>query len=428
MSLGFLEYGSAPGKLKHLDDVTDVVRRDVEEWGPFDLAYGSTPPRGHACDHPPAWYLYQFHRILQYARPRPGSPQPFFWMFVDNLVLTERDRVVATRFLETDPVTIQDVHGSTIQDAVHVWSNIPAVKSPGLFLLLLCGLRAEVQEEEVRAMVGSDVWLSCIYPKGNSFDLNDLYVYWQISVPGKRNANSVVTYYLSGNSSAGHGNNHYRGRARLSLDAMKRGNFSLHLHDVSPRDEQTFSCLVFRKSLELEKILEVTVTLNVAANYSTPVVSGPSQDEEFTFTCTSTNGYPRPNVYWINKTDNSLLDDALQNSTVSLNARGLYNVVSVLRVRRSPTVDVGCCIENVLLHQNLTSGQTEMFTGTKDSITEDPVDDTQDAVNRPVLSVLAVLAVAVAVATGWLCKRRCPYRSYAGAQAARPELELTEHV
>ncbi|XP_068401904.1 ICOS ligand [Eschrichtius robustus] len=299
-------------------------------------------------------------------------------------------------------------------------------RSPGLLLLLLCGLRAEIQEEEVRAMVGSDVWLSCIYPKGNSFDLNDLYVYWQISVPGKRNTNSVVTYYLSGNSSAGHGDNHYKGRARLSLDGMKQGNFSLHLHNVTPQDEQKFNCLVFRKSLELEKILEVTVTLNVAANYSMPVVSGPSQDEEFIFTCTSTNGYPRPNVYWINKTDNSLLDTTLQNSTVSLNARGLYNVVSVLRIGRS-TVDVGCCIENVLLHQNLTSGQTETFTGTKDSITEDPVDDTQDAVNRPILSVLAVLvvAVAMAVATGWLCRSRCPYRSYAGAQAARPELELT---
>ncbi|XP_059777674.1 ICOS ligand isoform X1 [Balaenoptera ricei] len=300
-------------------------------------------------------------------------------------------------------------------------------RSPGLLLLLLCGLRAEIQEEEVRAMVGSDVWLSCIYPKGNSFDLNDLYVYWQISVPGKRNTNSVVTYYLSGNSSAGHGDNHYKGRARLSLDGMKQGNFSLHLHNVTPQDEQKFNCLVFRKSLELEKILEVTVTLNVAANYSMPVVSGPSQDEEFIFTCTSTNGYPRPNVYWINKTDNSLLDDTLQNSTVSLNARGLYNVVSVLRIGRSPTVDVGCCIENVLLHQNLTSGQTETFTGTKDSITEDPMDDTQDAVNPPVLSVLAVLvvAVAMAVATGWLCRSRCPSRSYAGAQAARPELELT---
>lgn len=48
----------------------------------------------------PGWYLFQFHRVLQYARPRPGSPQAFFWMFVDNLVLTEDDRAVATRFLE----------------------------------------------------------------------------------------------------------------------------------------------------------------------------------------------------------------------------------------------------------------------------------------------------------------------------------------
>ena len=54
-----------------------------------------------------------------------------------------------------------------------------------------------------------------------------------------------------------------------------------------------------------------------------PVVrapSGPSENEELTFTCTSVNGYPRPNVYWIN---------------------------------------VGCCIENVLLHQNLTTISTQ---------------------------------------------------------------------
>ncbi|XP_040477587.1 DNA (cytosine-5)-methyltransferase 3-like [Ursus maritimus] len=114
VSLGFLENGSAPGRLKHLDDVTDVVRRDVEGWGPFDLVYGSTPPIGHACDHPPGalhgqmrgrtrtvWYLFQFHRILQYARPRPGSRQPFFWMFVDNLLLSQDDQTAATRFLES---------------------------------------------------------------------------------------------------------------------------------------------------------------------------------------------------------------------------------------------------------------------------------------------------------------------------------------
>lgn len=176
--------------------------------------------------------------------------------------------------------------------------------------------------------------------------------------------------------------------------------------------------------------MEVAVTLHVAANYSMPVVSGPSQDEELTFTCTSTNGYPRPNVYWINKTDNSVLDSALQNNTVSLNARGLYDVVSVLRIGRTPHVNVGCCIENVLLHQNLTSGQTETFTGTKDSITEDPVDGSHSGKHQQVFSVLAVLAVIVllALATGWLCRSRCPPKSQTGAQVARPKLALAEHV
>ncbi|XP_019480538.1 PREDICTED: DNA (cytosine-5)-methyltransferase 3-like isoform X1 [Hipposideros armiger] len=128
-SLGFLEDGSGTDRLRHLDDVTDVVRRDVEHWGPFDLVYGCTSHLGQACDRPPGWYLFQFHRILQYARPRPGRPQPFFWMFVDNLLMSKDDRSVATRFLEVDPVTIQDVCGTVVQDAVLVWSNIPAVRS-----------------------------------------------------------------------------------------------------------------------------------------------------------------------------------------------------------------------------------------------------------------------------------------------------------
>lgn len=44
--------------------------------------------------------LFQFHRILQYSRPRPRGSQPFFWMFVDNLLFTEDDHAIATRFLE----------------------------------------------------------------------------------------------------------------------------------------------------------------------------------------------------------------------------------------------------------------------------------------------------------------------------------------
>ncbi|XP_039713215.1 ICOS ligand isoform X3 [Pteropus medius] len=297
------------------------------------------------------------------------------------------------------------------------------LRSPGLLLLLLSGLRADVQEKEVRAMVGSDVELSCVDSQENTFSLNELFVYWQISVTGKP---KTVTYYLSGNGSAGHDDNQYKGRAELSLDGMKRGDFSLRLYNVTPQDEQKFNCLVFRN---LERVLNVVVTLHVAANYSMPKVSTPQdQDEELTFTCRSTDGYPRPNVYWINRTDNSLLSKALHNSSVSLNSRGLYDVVSVLRVPRTPNLDVGCCIENVLLHQNLTvssQAETGTSTGTKSSITESG-GTAREGKSNALVAVLVLGLVAVALAVGWACRsQRLPCRRYAGAQAVRPELELT---
>ncbi|XP_005880489.2 PREDICTED: ICOS ligand [Myotis brandtii] len=307
------------------------------------------------------------------------------------------------------------------------------LSSAGLLLLLLSGLQADSQGKEVRAMVGSDVELSCIYTKEKSLDLNELYVYWQITnASGKV---EPVTYYLLGNSSTGHHNNRYKDRAQMSLDSMKQGNFSLRLYNITPQDEQKYDCLVFRKTTE--RILNVTVTLHVAANYSMPVVIAPTaapQDEELTFTCTSKDGYPRPNVYWINKTDNSLLDEALQNSTVSLNAQGLYDVVSVLRIRRTPDVNVGCCIENVLLHQNLTvSSQkgSEPIPGTTGSNTDIP-GDAEEGRSRTVVAVIALLlTVIVAAAAGWWCRSRCPRRRgyYTGAQAARPERGFTDlHV
>ncbi|XP_036921157.1 ICOS ligand isoform X2 [Sturnira hondurensis] len=307
-----------------------------------------------------------------------------------------------------------------------------ALRSAIPLLLLLGGLQADTHEKEVRAMVGSNVELTCNYTREENFDLNDLYVYWQISVAGTP---EIVTY-LSNNSSVGHGNNQYKDRAQMSLDRMKRGDFSLTLYNITPQDEQKFNCLVIRN---LVKIVNIEVTLHVAANYSMPVVSVPSntpEDEELTFTCMSKDGYPEPKVYWINKTDNSLLDEALQNSTVSLNSRGLYDVVSILKIRRVPNVNVGCCIENVLLHQNLTvSSQTALASEINASVTESVNDTLKHPANisetRTGLTVLIVLGVAVvAVVAVFLgCRRRCPHWNYAaGAQALRPELELTDHV
>nr|XP_042121772.1 ICOS ligand isoform X2 [Peromyscus maniculatus bairdii] len=255
--------------------------------------------------------------------------------------------------------------------------------SPGLLLLLLSSLRAESEVEEIHAMVGSDVELSCVYPHGSNFNLSDLYVYWQIE---NHHPKTVVTYYLPNGSTGMYADNHYKNRAHLSLKHMEK------------------------------------------ANFSTPVIStsgNPTEGQGLTFTCMSTNGYPKPNLYWINRTDNSLIDEALQNNTVYLNERGLYDVVSTLRIPWLTHVNVSCCVENVVLHQNLTSiSQAENSTGNIDRSTENPSKNDNQRSYAVVFSILAVVLVVLAFAWGY--RSRCLHRRYEGPRTV--EQELTDHA
>ncbi|XP_078246631.1 DNA (cytosine-5)-methyltransferase 3-like [Pogona vitticeps] len=128
-SFGFLGENMSNGRLKYLDDVTNMTRKHIEELGLFDFIFGSTPPVARSYKYPSAWYFYQYFRILQYGRPTEGSKKPFFWLFVDNLVLDEEDRDTASRFFKVEAVVRYKIQGDIIQNAVHVWSNIPSVNS-----------------------------------------------------------------------------------------------------------------------------------------------------------------------------------------------------------------------------------------------------------------------------------------------------------
>ncbi|KAL4693776.1 hypothetical protein H8959_013041 [Pygathrix nigripes] len=143
--------------------------------------------------------------------------------------------------------------------------------SPGLLLLLFSSLRADPQEKEVRAMVGSDVELSCACPEGSRFDLNDVYVYWQTS-----ESKTVVTYHIPQNSSLDNVDSHYRNRALMSPAGMRQGDFSLRLFNVTPQDEQKFHCLVLSQSLGFQEVLSIVVTLHVAVGKRMEVGDGGS--------------------------------------------------------------------------------------------------------------------------------------------------------
>lgn len=295
---------------------------------------------------------------------------------------------------------------------------------PGLFLLLFSSLCVEAEVKEVNAMVGSDVELRCVYPQRSNFSLDDLYVYWQIVDEAK----TVVTYYLpsANESSTIHVSNSYKNRAHLSPDLMKEGDFSLHLENVTPQDTQEFKCLVFRMSTVLGKALEEVVRLRVAANFSTPVISTSGSSDpgqERTFTCMSKNGYPEPNLYWINRTDNTQIDETLQNNTVYLNELGLYDVVSTLRIPWTPHVDVICCVENVALHQNITSiSRADSFTGSMNTERPQEIHREDTKVLFCVLAALLAVVVVIFIIVLYRCRRR-PCQSYTGPRAV--QLELT---
>lgn len=94
------------------------------------------------------------------------------------------------------------------------------------------------------------------------------------------------------------------------------------------------------------------------ASYSQPVLSGPirnsdSTEEEVTFSCRSGNGYPEPNVYWINKTDNCHLPPS--ELKISRHADGTYSVFSMLKVKATSNMQIECSVENTILRENLSA-------------------------------------------------------------------------
>lgn len=92
------------------------------------------------------------------------------------------------------------------------------------------------------------------------------------------------------------------------------------------------------------------------ASYSQPILSGPirnSTGEEVTFNCRSGNGYPKPNVYWINKVNNSRLSPS--KTEIIPHDDGTFSVFSTLKVKATSNMQIECSIENEMLQENLSA-------------------------------------------------------------------------
>ncbi|NXL37874.1 DNM3B methyltransferase, partial [Glaucidium brasilianum] len=150
------------GNITYVHDVRNITKRNIEEWGPFDLVIGGSPCNDLSLINPARKGLYgkaappdpsphvprlvptcrygffslaegtgrmffEFYHLLNYARPKVGEERPFFWMFENVVAMRVNDKRDISRFLECNPVMIDAIKISAAHRARYFWGNLPGM-------------------------------------------------------------------------------------------------------------------------------------------------------------------------------------------------------------------------------------------------------------------------------------------------------------
>ncbi|XP_055977707.1 DNA (cytosine-5)-methyltransferase 3B isoform X2 [Sorex fumeus] len=120
------------GNIKYVNDVRNITKRNIEEWGPFDLLIGGSPCNDLSNVNPArkegtGRLFFEFYHLLNYTRPKEGDDRPFFWMFENVVAMKVGDKRDISRFLECNPVMIDAIKVSAAHRARYFWGNLPGM-------------------------------------------------------------------------------------------------------------------------------------------------------------------------------------------------------------------------------------------------------------------------------------------------------------
>ncbi|XP_029012271.1 DNA (cytosine-5)-methyltransferase 3B isoform X2 [Betta splendens] len=126
------------GKIQYVHDVRNITKKNIQEWGPFDLVIGGSPCNDLSIVNPARKGLYEgtgrlffeFYRLLSEAKPKEGEDRPFFWMFENVVAMGINDKRDISRFLECNPVMIDAIEVSAAHRARYFWGNLPGMNRP----------------------------------------------------------------------------------------------------------------------------------------------------------------------------------------------------------------------------------------------------------------------------------------------------------
>ncbi|XP_041859227.1 DNA (cytosine-5)-methyltransferase 3B isoform X2 [Melanotaenia boesemani] len=123
------------GKIHYVHDVRNITKKNIQEWGPFDLVIGGSPCNDLSIVNPArkegtGRLFFEFYRLLSEAKPKEGEDRPFFWMFENVVAMGVNDKRDISRFLECNPVMIDAIEVSAAHRARYFWGNLPGMNRP----------------------------------------------------------------------------------------------------------------------------------------------------------------------------------------------------------------------------------------------------------------------------------------------------------
>ncbi|KAM6468438.1 programmed cell death 1 ligand 1 isoform 1-T1 [Liasis olivaceus] len=195
--------------------------------------------------------------------------------------------------------------------------------------------RVSVVQPHYSAEYGSNVTIGCRFPTDNSLNLTHLNIFWQ----QKLSEESKEVYKLqNGREDLSGQHQHFQGRATLLHEELKRGYSMLHITHVRITDAGCYLCVVNYHEADYKYI-----DLKIEAPYKRINIQERKEEEDHILTCQS-EGYPLAKVFWLyeKKINNSIFT----NTTYTLTDAGLFNIISVLRIRPSIPGNYSCVFQN----------------------------------------------------------------------------------
>lgn len=177
--------------------------------------------------------------------------------------------------------------------------------------------------------------------------LSDTSIYWQGS---NNNTDLVVLAYVKGKEEVEHQSKQFNKRTKIFPDQLASGNLSLVIWPLKLEDDQTQLKVVVLFRYKTDQSFCQT-TLHVAAQFQDPHIEVNQRD--LTATCSTTGGYPEPELRWSSEDGGPGLDIPELETSMKPDVDGTFSVHSTANI--SGLQEVTCSVYNPTSNQTLTA-------------------------------------------------------------------------